>query len=118
MGDQQGIGAVCLGATDGDVAPRRHDQGIDDLNGIPGLDQGFVEDHPVVAGGLHADADAGGGLAGLGQALTQLLDALASLLHGEVAEDSLRFLIQQRGAVTAFRYINSKCPHSASSLIK
>ena len=54
MGDQQGIGAVGLGATDGDVTPRRHDQGIDDLNGIPGFDQGSFlrdDDRDRIAGG-------------------------------------------------------------------
>ena len=69
-----------------------------------------------MAGRLHADADVLRTLARLRQALTQPLNALPGVLHGQVPEDGLAVFVQQRGAMTSFCHIDTEGPHSASSL--
>ena len=93
QGDEEGVDAVGLGTPDGDIASGGDDERVDDVDGVSSLSQGFEKHHPVVAGRLQADTDRIG-WGGVRQLCQQLLEALATVGHFEVAEHRAAALIE------------------------
>ena len=84
--------------------------GLMTADGVPGLSHRFDQHQPVVTGGFHADPD-GIGCGGVGYLGQQLLEALATVGHGEVAEHRGAVLIKQGGMVSAFGDVDAEGVH-------
>ena len=115
-GDEEGIDGIGLRAANGDVASRSGHDRIDDVDGVTGLGETLEEDHPVMAGGLHADEDSLGRLTRRGQAIQEAVETLAAMGERDVSEHSFAVSIEQGGVVTTFRHIDTQRPHEQTSL--
>ena len=112
-GDQEGVDGVGFRAADEGVASRGDDQGVDDGDVVADFDESLIEEDPVMAGRLHADVDGGGREAGGVEPFQESVEALLGIGEGEVSEDDLSVVVEQRGVMFLFGDIDAERRHDA-----